>query len=276
MEFNWNTETMSPSQFKIADYIQKNTQHVLLSTEQEISNSLKISIASVSRFWRSVGYKNFKDFKTQMRTQLEVSPAGKMKNIMRKAEGHELQYHKLTMSVDHLQKTMEHFSSNDFDQAVDTLSRAHNIYIYCPGPSIGLGHLLYYRLSRFGLHIRIIHNNGSELFEDLLHINKNDVVIIFGFVRLLPEAKVILDQANQVGYQTIIITDKLVSDFSTQTDSILFASRGDMWEFHSMIAPTFMVENLIIAVGMKNKQENLERLELLSNLRHQYSDILPR
>ncbi len=267
---------MSPNQFKMADYIQKNLRHVLLSTEQEISDALHISIASVSRFWRSVGYKNFKDFKIQMRKQMDVSPASKMENTMNLVEGQELQQHYLKVSNEHLQRTLEHFSKKSFDNTVDLLTNANKIYIYSPGPSRGLGELMSYRLSRFGLNLQILEKGGSELLEDLLHFTKEDVVVIFGFIRILPEGQVILDYQKKIGFKTVLITDQLVADFINQADISLFASRGEMWEFHSMIAPTFLIENLIIAIGMESKEENIQRLEQLSDLRKQFNKELPR
>ncbi|WP_228409636.1 MurR/RpiR family transcriptional regulator [Radiobacillus deserti] len=272
----WDTSHMSPSQYQIADYIQKHTQQVLLSTEKDIADAVQVSIASVSRFWRVVGYKNFKDFKQEMRSQLEVSPAGKMERIMGRGTEEELQHHILDISVTHLYKTMQQFSSTSFRQAVRLLTASKKTRVYCPGPSAGLGALLQYRLARFGLDIRIMDKSGSEMLEELLHLEKDSVVILFGFVRLLPEARVILDYSKQVGYKTIIITDQLIADFSTQANCTMFASRGEISEFHSMVAPTFLVENLIIAVGMENKQESLNRLERLSELRKRYSKELPR
>lgn len=274
--FNWNKETMSPNQYKLADYIQKNIDLVLLSTEQEISDSLNMSIASVSRFWRNVGYKNFKEFKRQMRNQLEVSPAGKLKNMIDNVEEQELQRQTLKTSINHLEKTLEHFSTKEFEYAVQALTSSPKIYLYSPGPSKGLGELMHYRMSRFGLSIELLQKHGSELLEDLLHIKKGDLIVIFGFIRLLPEAKVLLAHAKSNGYQTLLITDQLVAEFTDLADHVLFASRGEMWEFHSMIAPTYIVENLIIATGMKNKEKSLRKLEELSELRVRYSDELPR
>lgn len=274
--FNWNKETMSPNQYKLADYIQKNIDLVLLSTEQEISDSLNMSIASVSRFWRSVGYKNFKEFKLKMRNQFEVSPAGKMKNMIDSIEEKELQKQTLQTNINHLEKTLVHFSTEDFEHAVQAISSSPKIHLYCPGPSKGLGELMHYRMSRFGLSIDLLQKNGSELLEDILHIDKEDLIVIFGFIRLLPEAKVLLEHAKMVGYKTLLITDQLVADFTNLADHVLFASRGEMWEFHSMIAPTYIVENLIIATGMKNKEKSLRKLEELSELRIRYADELPR
>lgn len=272
----WNTDTLSPSQYKIADYIQKNVHTVLFSTEQEIADTLGLSIASVSRFWRSVGYKSIKDFKAQMREQLNVTPAAKMKHIMDKAGSSPLPEQFFQSSISHLQETLSHYSPENFEKAASMIASGRRIYIQGPGPSSGLARLLGYRLSRFGLSVHLLERGGSELLEDLLHLGAEDVVFIFGFVRLLPEAKTIVEHAVEIGYSTILMTDRLISDFSNQCDITLFASRGEMWEFHSMIAPTFLIENLIVAVGMRNQEAHLHKLKELDKLRKKFADELPR
>ncbi|MBA9086557.1 DNA-binding MurR/RpiR family transcriptional regulator [Fontibacillus solani] len=279
MKLDWNTDTLSPAQYKIADYIQKNLHTVLFSTEQEIGDALGLSIASVSRFWRSVGFKNIKDFKAHVREQLEVTPvtpAGKMKSIMDKGDADALPGQLLDVSIRNLEETVQHYSPEAIETSVSALLSANTVYLYGPGPSAGLVELMHYRLRRFGLSIRRLDRGGSELFEDLLHIYKGDLVVIFGFVRLLPEAKVIVQHAKEQGYRTLLITDRLISDFSDQTDTTLFASRGETWEFHSMIAPTFLIENLIIAVGKRNQEVHLHKLDELNKLRKKYGSELPR
>lgn len=279
MKLDWNTETLSPAQYKIADYIQKNLQTVLFSTEQEIGDALGLSIASVSRFWRSVGFKNIKDFKAHVREQLDVTPvtpAGKMKSIMEKADISTLSEQLLEVGIRNLEETVQHYSSEALEASVSALLSARVIYLYGPGPSAGLAELMHYRLRRFGLSIKRLDRGGSELFEDLLHISSVDLVVIFGFVRLLPEAKVIVEHAKEQGYCTLLITDRLISDFSDQSDITLFASRGETWEFHSMIAPTFLIENLIIAVGKRNPEAHLHKLDELNKLRKKYASELPR
>ncbi|WP_117148957.1 MurR/RpiR family transcriptional regulator [Paraliobacillus zengyii] len=277
ISFDWDTSSMSPTQVKIANYIQKNTQQVLLSTENEIAIAVNVSIASVSRFWQAVGFHNFKAFKKKMQTSLEVSPAGKWKDLIDKVEKQSsLQFHTLEAAVHHLHQTMEYVSNHAFQKAVSLLTEARKVYLYSPGPSLGLATLMQYRMSRFDCDISIIQQGGSEIFEELMHVKQTDVVVIFGFVRLLPEAKVILDHSKKVGYQTIIITDQVIFDFAKEADVVLFASRGEEHAFHSMIAPTFLIENLIISIGMQHTAENVNRLEKLSELRKKYENKLPR
>ena len=276
LTFNWNTKSMSPSQYKIADYIQKNTHQVLLSTEQEIAEAVNVSIASVSRFWRIIGYNNLKEFKGEIASQLKPSPAKKIKKVINMVDKQAFPYHTLNSSIHHLYKTIEQFQEKTFKKAVHTIINAKKIYLYCPGPSLGLGELMKYRMSRYGLDFSILYKGGSELIEDFIHFSKEDVVVIFGFIRLLPEAQALMDYRKQIGYKVIIITDQLISEFMTQTDIVLFASRGDIREFHSMIGPTYLIENLVLAIGAENEADNMKRLEKISELRQNYDHLLPR
>ena len=73
--------------------------------------------------------------------------------------------------------------------------------------------------------------------------------LIFGFVSMNREASVLLDYAKKVDYKTIIVTDCLISDFQESGDYVFYTNRGELWEFHSMIAPTFLIENFILGIG---------------------------
>ena len=77
-----------------------------------------------------------------------------------------------------------------------------------------------HRLTRFGLNIEILPKSGHELFESLMHFQKEDVVFLFGFVSMNREANVLLDYAKKINYKTIVITDRFISDF--QEKEIIF------------------------------------------------------
>ncbi len=275
VDFQWDTEKLSPNQYRIADYIQRNAQDVLFATEQEIADALGLSIASVSRFWRSVGYANMKDWKIRTRQRLDVTPATKMKAIMDKVHDRPQQDELLDVAISNLRETVRHIDADSYRQAVQAFLDAEHIYLYGQGTSQGLVELLRYRLSR--LKLRMTHmRGGSELFEDLVHVTQRDLVVVFCFIRMLPECKVILEHAKQAGYRTLLITDRLVSEFSDKADLCLYAGRGEIWEFHSMVAPTFLIENLIVSIGLAGPKTSLSKLEELSEMRKRYAADLPR
>lgn len=103
-----------------------------------------------------------------------------------------------------------------------------------------------------------------------MHADKQDVLLVFGFVQILPEIEVILNHAREVNYQVILITDRLVYPRSQDADIVLYAGRGEVWEFHSMVGPTYIIENLILGVGLANRDSSLSKLDKLQQLRAQY------
>ncbi|UOQ46691.1 MurR/RpiR family transcriptional regulator [Gracilibacillus caseinilyticus] len=266
---------LTQNQIKIANYISKHLQQVLLSTEKEIASEIGISIASVSRFWPVIGYQNLKAFKQQMKKELEVSPARKIRGIQPNP-AQQKTYLTMEKSISLLQETFDNLHPAKFQQAIDCLFRAKKVYVLATGPSKGLGELFVYRIKRFGITIQLIEHHGNEILEDLLHLTNQDVVVLFAFGRLLPEEKIVLEYQRDIHYQTIMITDQLIADFTSLATITLFASRGDTNEFHSMVAPTLLIENMILGLSMKEKEQNIERLERLSALRKKYEKDLPR
>lgn len=270
-----NYSNLTDSQWKIANYMERHFQEVLLSTEQEIAEKVGVSIATVSRFWKAIGYQNLKSFKEKSRKDLSVSPAGKIRNIHQKSNNGHF-YLTVEKGVGLLQETVDHQDPVVFEKAIDTLFQAKRIYILALGPAKGLAELLAYRMARYGLEIQLFQKQGHELFEEMVHLTNEDVIIIFAFNRLLPEAKVLLGYQLEKRYRSILITDQLAAHFSSSATCTLYASRGEANEFHSMLGPTLLIENMIMSLGLKEKEKNIQRLEGLVELRKKYAEDLPR
>ncbi len=270
----FDLNTLSPSHFRIGNWIIHNESAVLISTEKEIAKAAGVSIASVSRFWNAVGYRNLKEFKQFLKEKRDVTPAKKLLNTMTNLEYSNLQSHHLNRSIQHLQATLNLFQNEAFEQAVSSIHNTNKLLIYAPGPSLGLGEILCYRLRRYGKDVRIIRWLGSEILEELLHIDATDSVILFSFGRLLKEAEVLLKHASQKKCKTIVISDQPVLESPVKFDIFLYADRGEKHEFHSMIAPLFLIENLIVEVG--KSKTSLEHMEQLDKLRKRYKEDLPR
>lgn len=274
--FTWDLTSLSPIQKKIADFIEKNIEHLPFMTERDIAAKVPTSIASVSRFWSAVGFSNLKEFKKSIQIYNEVTPANKMKNTFNRVSEDDLPGALLEGATAYLSETSRHLSRDTFEQAVEKIIQANKIFIFSPGPSEGLGTLLRFRLNRFGMTIQPMPNSGHELFESLVNISANDAVICFSFANLLPETRVILDYAADVKFTTIVITDLLVTDLNQLADIVLYAARGQIWEFHSMVAPTAVIESLIIAVGFRLQEHSVAKLDMIQTLRKRYALLLPR
>lgn len=275
LEFEIPFHQMSKSQQKIADFIMKSAERIPFYTEEDIATKTGVSIATVSRFWKSIGYDNLKSFKKYLQETQYSTPARKMQHVLEKTE-REIVTQMITSVTVNLEETASRISLQAFDQAVEALHAADQIFLHGPGATSCLTDLLRFRLNRIGREVRIMAQSGHELLESLVHAGPNDVVLFFGFVRKSPEATVILEQASESGYTTILVTDLLVSDMIDDSDIVLQIDRGDADSFHSLVAPMTIVESLSVALVRRRGDNAMDKLKQLHAMRKHYSSLLPK
>jgi DNA-binding MurR/RpiR family transcriptional regulator len=271
-----NVEDLSKSEKKIANFFCKNIRIIPYMTLEELSSEIKVSIATISRFCMAIGFSGFKQFKDHLKNNFEISPANKMESILNEVYDREIPTEIINRSINYLNNTVNHLSREDFTKAIDTILTAKNIYLFAPGPAESVADLFSFRLNRFGLNTKKMAKSGKEILESLINIKQNDIIIIFGFFKVLPETQVILDYAEKIGFKTILITDLIVSEMVTKSDIVLYVERGEVWEFHSMVAPIALVESMVVAIAMDNEEKSLEKLNYLHQLRKDYSSYLPK
>ncbi|OMF27208.1 hypothetical protein BK133_19870 [Paenibacillus sp. FSL H8-0548] len=275
LKFEIPFNQMSKSQQKIADFIVKSPERIPFYTEEDIAIKAGVSIATVSRFWKSIGYDNLKSFKKYLQETQHSTPARKMQHVLEKTE-REVVVQMISSAAVNLEETAKRISLQAFDRAVDTLNTANKIFVHGPGSTSCLTDLLRFRLNRIGIEIRIMPQSGHELLESLVHAGPQDVVLFFGFVRKSPEATVILEQASESGYTTILITDLLLSDMINESDIVIQVDRGDRDAFHSLVAPMAIVESLSVSLAGQRGEAAMDKLKQLHAMRKQYAALLPK
>lgn len=270
----FEAEALSAGHQKIADFITKNTHQIAFMTEQDIADQTGVSIATVSRFWKAVGYINFKEYKQQLQEDVVPTPALKMKDKLQKVADDDIVGKMIELEMNHLAVTMERLSREDFNRSVQAIMHANQIIVYGSGPSHALCELLHFRLNRFGYRVNHISRGGSELFECVSQIRENDVLIVFGFSNTPPEAKLLLDMAIETNCTSILVTDLLVSELVDAATFVLYTCRGEQQEFHSMVAPVALIDSLTIALAKQDEQHAIPNLQRLYDLRQKHASSL--
>lgn len=267
----WKVERLSPTQARIADYVEKNLQRLPYLTQQEIAKEVQTSTATVSRFWRVIGYANLRQFRNHCRELLIVSPASKMKAAFAKIASNDTVSEVANQAATFLDDTVRTVSRAQFRSAAVALASAPRSFVFAPGPAEGLGMLLQFRLNRFNIDIEMMNKHGVQLFESLLKLRRDDLLVVFAFFSLVPEIRVLLDHASEIGCTTVIITDRLVSELNKLSTILLYVCRGPVGEFHSMVATTALVESLTIETGQVMKDGAISSLERLQELKQRYA-----
>lgn len=253
---------------KILDYINTNTDAFLFSSIGQLARRLGLSDATVSRFARHVGCTDFKELKSLVVEQA-AGPAAKMAGTLSQDGGFSpiawLERQQL-----YLQKTAQQLDQVEFDRAADALVSARRIFLHGKNASSSLANMLAFRLRRLGLPVSLLPSGGSELLEGLLQAEEQDLVVMFSFSKLSREGRVILDHSKTVGYQTLAFVSRTCIPPEEQADISLFAYRGEEKEYHSMSAPTTLLDVLTVAVTERLGQQGSDSLERLHQLKTSY------
>lgn len=261
---------------RLADYISKHMDDVPFMVEESLAQACQLSISTVSRFWAEVGFKNLKDFKQRVKEEVVLSPARKLQSAFDKVGGGTGAAANVLETADYLRQSADRLEQAAFEAAAGMLGSAAAVHIYGPGSAECLAVLMDFRLTRFGVSVRRLARGGHELFDAMIHIRPADVIVIFGFVSVSPEMAVLLEFARECGCRTLLITDLVVGGMVDQADVALYAARGELWEFHSMVAPVAVIETLIAAVGKQREEQALTNGLELHRLRRQYGKWLPK
>lgn len=117
--------------------------------------------------------------------------------------------------------------------------------------------------------VKLVHTTStSEMFEQILNIGENDVMIGISFPRYSSHTVKAFRYASSKGAKNIAITDSKFSPLAEYADNILTA-RSDMVSFaDSLIAPMSVINALIVAVGLRRSDyvaASYKRLEDICN-----------
>lgn len=259
-------DKLTANETAILEYINRNSTRFLFLNIAQLAAELDVSEATISRFARHVGCRDFKHLKQVVLGQVEhPGPVQRLAATLAEGDG-ALPARFFAQQRYCLERTMELLDQDQFRQAAQAVADAGRVFVHAKNASRSMARLLSFRLHRIGVEIRDL-PAGSELLEDLADAGPGDLVVLFNFSRLSAEGRTILELASRSGYQTLLFTGRLVPDPVLRADFRLFVYRGEETEYHSMTAPAALVDALVVEVSSRLGPRVAERLEHLRCLK---------
>lgn len=255
----------------IIDFVVARPAEFLVMSIQQLSTRLQISDATVSRFVRHAGYRDFKEFKAAVAAST-LGPAEKIQASIAAVDSARAY---LVEQRDNLDRTIEALDEGAFARAADVLAAAGRVLIVGKGAARCCAELLGFRLARFGKETLLL-APGSELAEGLVRADEGTVVVAFGFQRVPAEVEVALEHARKVGATSMLFTARHLVGTGPQADVELVVYRGEPRGYHSMTSVVALVDALVVAVAGRMDGEALRLLEDLKALKRGYESRLPR
>ncbi|GAE89043.1 transcriptional regulator [Acetivibrio straminisolvens JCM 21531] len=171
----------------------------------------------------------------------------------------------LQSDMEKIKATLEEIDQESFNNIVQSILNARKIYILGVRSSAPLASFLGFYFNLIFDNVRLVHTTSvSEMFEQIIHASREDVVIGISFPRYSKRTINAMRFAQNQGATVVAITDSLYSPLAKNADHVITA-RSDMASFvDSLVAPLSVINALIVAIGMSRKpyiHDTFERLE---------------
>lgn len=269
---------MSKSHKLIAGYIKNSGEIAAYLTATKLGAAIGVSESTVVRFALEMGFSGYPEFQNVLQQSLRskltaaqrIDVADNMLSDSKVASGI------LTADMNNIKESLANLDEASFNQAVDTICSAKNIFIIGIRSSSMLADFLnHYLCYMFGNVKLLFSNSTNELFEQIFRISKEDVLIAISFPRYSSRTKLAAEFAKKKGASVIAITDSDSSPIAAYADSKLYA-KSDMASFvDSLVAPLSIINALIAAIGRKKKDTIKETFDDLEKIWEEY-DVYER
>lgn len=266
-------DKLTANEAALLEFINQHSDRFLFLSIAQLAETLSMSEATVSRFARHVGCRDFKHLKQVVlaQTQTRTGPADKLAATLAEGDGAPLP-HWLEQQRYCLEKTEALLDPAEFHRAVQAIVEARRVFVYAKNASRSMAELLRFRLRRIGVDVRLLAGAGNELLEGLAAAGPGDLVVVFSFSKRSTEGAILLDWQREAGYRTLLFTGQLSPLPDPQPDIRLFVYRGEANEYHSMAAPAAIVDALVLGVSAKLGDRAVNRLARLRALKQRYTN----
>lgn len=258
---------MSKGQRAISSYILENYDKAAFMTATKLGEKIGVSESTVVRFASFLGCDGYPQLQNEMQDLVrnKLTAVQRMKVTDNRMGDGDIIESVLNSDIEKIRKTCEKISREDFKRAVDLLISAKKIYILGIRSSASLASFVasYFRLI-FDNVIWVQNTNESEMFEQLLRIGKDDVVLAISFPRYSQRIIKGVEYAHSQSANVVVLTDSSSSPIAPYASALLTA-KSDMASFaDSLVAPLSTINALIVAIA---KEKHFEIESMLTKLK---------
>lgn len=268
-----NYKGFSKRQKLIADYILKNYDKAAFLTAAKLGKNVGVSESTVVRFATELGYKGYPGFQKALEelVRTKLNSIQRMEVTYGRIAQSEILESVLHSDIDKIKMTLANIDQNAFEIAVDTILKARRIYVIGIRSCAPLAEFLSFYLSLICDNVTQVHTNGaSEIFEQLIRINEDDVIIGISFPRYSMRTLKALEFASNRKAKVITLTDSIHSPITLYSSCNLIA-RSDMASIvDSLVAPLSVINALVVALCMKKQNDVIRTLETLEEIWDEY------
>ncbi len=243
------------NQKKMADYFIDSFDSIPFLSVHEIAKATGSSVASVVRFAQRTGFSGYSELRDAIAESLQNRLSGKM--IFPLFDKQKVEEDLLTavanQDIQNINDTLTLIERDNFRKAVEEIVKSGRVFTAGLGISYLLAELLAYQLTQVGIDSTVFKHDYTIFHEQIMFLNKRDLVIAFSFPPYSKETIEACSYAKNKGIRVISITNKEASPVTHYSDINLVVQSENMLYTNSFAAISVLINAIATACAMKNK-----------------------
>lgn len=263
---------LSKGQKLIAEYILKHYDKAAFMTAAKLGVSVGVSESTVVRFANELGFTGY----PKLQKALQELIKNKLTTVQRIELSNDFVSEEsalkgvLKSDMENIRATLEKINHKTFEDVVNSIFTAKKIYIIGLRSSTALAEFLGFYLGLISENVKVVGYGISDIFEQMINVTGDDLVIGIGFPRYAARTIESLAFAQSRGAKVVAITDSLLSPLAARADYTLIAQSNMASFVDSLVAPLSVINALIIAVGLREKEKISSTFTDLENIWEEY------
>ena len=269
---NLSGSRLSKSHRRIAEYILQHYDKAVFMTAAKLGEMVIVSESTVVRFAVALGYEGYPELQQALqelvRHRLTATQRFEMSSDISQEE---VLSTVLKADMQNIRSTIDGIDNAAFLRAVQVISGARRIYILGLRSAAPLAQFAGYYLHYIFDDVRVVAAGSTDVFEAISRIEASDVLLGISFPRYSSRTIEAMSFARSRHAQVIGLTDGPMSPLHEVAD-ICLSMRTDMASFvDSMAAPMSVINALIVALGIQNREALNARFKQLEEVWDAYS-----
>lgn len=264
---------LTASESTLSLYFERFYPQIAFENLEKISETCKVSKATVTRFVRRLGYDDFRSFSRSLKDEVSQnfdSPIDRRARAAQRPSETDapcdiLNTH-LKLGQYNLQRTIDQIDGEAFAKVAHLLSDTTRPLFLL---SAATGRMLlgyFYLLAKYqrpNIHLLA---GTDRLAHDLLDASPNSVLFVTNFDRYPTSVLATMRYFKEIGAETVLISNRRSSPLLRYANHTLFVHTEAETVFKSRVPMLVMLEALVSCMGPSNNQENNTRFDHMEKL----------
>ena len=266
--------SFSKGQRRIAAYITESYDKAAFMTANRLGKVVGVSESTVVRFAMELGFDGYPGMQKAMQEMVvnRLTASQRIEVANDRIGDQDVVSMVLQSDADKLRQTGETVDRGEFQAAVNAILNAKRVYILGVRSAATLAGFLGYYLNYMFRDVHVVTASGaSEMFEMIVGVGPDDVVIAFSFPRYSTTTAKGAQYCRSTGATVIGMTDSRLSPLGQNCDHVLLVKSDMVSLVDSLVAPLSVTNALIVAIAARREKELSKTFDNLEHIWEEYN-----